>query len=142
MERVDYVDTFIAATDSSARVGTPPPLNAENPSVAALTYRLIAENPYGLTSGDVIFTIHAERGGIPPERRAAARVEFYGKSRACLRASPLGKRFGWGIHADERGRLALYSVDSTEYAEFLTGNLPGMSNHRIRVVRAMRSTRR
>ena len=41
--------------------------------------------------------------------------EFFSRGQACLRASSLGKRFGWGVHADAEGRVALYAVDSKRY---------------------------
>jgi Family of unknown function (DUF6157) len=119
MERVDYVDTFIAvAPDCPADHGTPPPSREDSPSIAARTYRMIAEHPYEFTSADVIFTVHADRNDIAAADRAAARAEFYQRSHACLRGSDLGKRYGWGIHADAAGRLALYGVDTPEYAAF------------------------
>ncbi|MGH3696072.1 MAG: DUF6157 family protein [Pseudonocardiaceae bacterium] len=69
--------------------------------------------------------------GSPPQ--------FYSKSQACLRASDLGKRYGWGIHADGRGRLALFGVDTPEYAEFVSGRRHGESGAPITLTRAMRS---
>ncbi|MGH3429532.1 MAG: DUF6157 family protein, partial [Mycobacteriales bacterium] len=109
MERVDYTDTFIAVADDCSVVkGTPPPIKPENPSVAARTYRMIAEHPYQFTSGDVTFTVFADQHGIAVDERVTVRADFYARSRACLRSSDLGKRYGWGIHADSAGRLALY----------------------------------
>lgn len=142
VDRVDYVDTFIAvADDSQATKGTPPPVKREGPSVAARTYQMIAEHPYEFTSGDVIFTVFADRHGIPEVERAAARVEFYSKSQACLRSSDLGKRYGWGIHADARGRVALFGVDTLEYAEFVSGQRRSVSGAPIALTKSMRSSR-
>ncbi|MEU6130536.1 DUF6157 family protein [Saccharopolyspora sp. NPDC047091] len=142
MERVDRTNTFIeVAEDCPVTTATVPPLNAEAPSVAARTYRLITEHPYEFTSGDVIFTVFADRAAIPDEERADARREFFARSRACLRSSPLGKRYGWGIHADARGRLALYAVDGPEYAEFTSGRRTGESGEPITRTKALRSTR-
>jgi hypothetical protein len=136
MERVDYAETFIAvAEDCSAARGTAPAEKAENPSIAARTYRMIAEHPYEYTSGDVIFGVFADRSGIAEADRAAARLEFYAKPRACLRSSDLGKRYGWGIHADAQGRLALYGVETAEYAELACSEA-------LTVTRAMRSARK
>ncbi len=142
VERVDYLDTFIAvAQDSQATKGTSPPVKPENPSIAARTYRMIAEHPYQLTSGDVIFAAFADRHGIPEVERAAARVEFYSRGQACLRASQLGKRYGWGIHADGRGRLALVGVDTPEYDEFVSGRCRSDSGAPISLTQAMRGSR-
>lgn len=132
----NYDQTFIAvADDSSAASGTMPPDKADNPSVAARTWRMISGNPYSYTSDDVIFTVWADRKGIPDAEREDARSEFFSRGQACLRASDLGKRYGWGIHHDEQGRVALYGVESPEYAAFV-------NDPEVKVVKAMRSSRR
>ncbi len=43
------------------------------------------------------------------------RDEFFAKPYACMRASPLTKQYGWGAHYDEKGRIAIYPVESEEY---------------------------
>ncbi|MGH9137971.1 MAG: DUF6157 family protein [Acidimicrobiales bacterium] len=141
MDAVDYTDTFIAvADDCQATAGTPPPAKAE-PSVAARTYVLIAEHPYELTSGDVIFTVFADRRAIPHADRAAARAAFYAKGQPCLRSSDLGKRYGWGIHANGDGAVALYGVETSEYAAFIEGHRRAASGAPIKITKAMRSRR-
>lgn len=143
MEKVDYVDTFLAvAGDCAATSGTVPPSTAEKRSVAARTFELIGEHPYRYTSGDVLFTVFADRRGLPEQERAAARDVFFAKDQACLRASDLGKRYGWGIHADGAGRIALVGVDTPEYAEFVSGQRTGTTGEPVTVVKAMRSSRR
>ena len=142
VEPVDYLDTFIAvAEDCPADAGIVPPPGRGGPSVAARTHELIAAAPYRLTSGDVLFTVHADRSGIPEPERPAARREFYSRSQACLRSSPLGKRYGWGIHADGAGRLALVARESPEYADFVEGRRTTSTGQPVRVVRAMRNAR-
>lgn len=143
MERVDYRDTFIAvADDCSATEGTPPPVKAESPSIATRTYRMIAEHPYEYTSGDVIFTVFADRHGLPEQERAAARAEFYSKGQPCLRSSDLGKRYGWGLHADARGKLAIFGVETPAYAEFASGRKRSETGEPVTLTRAMRTSRR
>lgn len=135
MESVDYLDTFIAvAPDFCGDAATVPKPRAGKPTIASATWELIHYAPYKLTSGDVIFTVWADRREIPIEDRDQARRDFFAKPQACLRASDLGKRYGWGIHADSEGRLAVYPVGSTEYAEHTRD--PGLT-----VRSAMRSRR-
>lgn len=142
MEQVDYLDTFIAvADDSRATRGTAPPDTGVNPSVAARTFRMVAEHPYGFTSGDVIFAVFADRRGVPEQERASARREFYARSQACLRASDLGRRYGWGIHADADGQVALVGVETPAYAEFAYGKCRSASGAPITVTKAMRNSR-
>jgi hypothetical protein len=136
MHSTNYANTFIVvAEDSTAERGTAPPAKDGNPSIAARTYQLIAAQPYALTSDDVIFTVWADRKGIPPEEREAARVTFFSKGQPCLRASDLGKKYGWGIHHDAEGRVAVHGVETETYRELAAGN-------GVKVVRAMRSARR
>lgn len=133
---VNYVDTLIAvAPDSPVEQGIVPPRDDGKPTIAAEHYRLLAERPYELTSEDVIFTVHADRQGIPEAERPAARAAYFATPRACLRTSPLAKRYGWGLHANAEGRLALVPVESGRYRELLDD--PG-----TKVVHAMRSSRR
>jgi len=140
MESVDYADTFITvAPDTSAQAGEVPVARPQGPTVASATYALVAEHPYRFRSSEVIFTVWADRQGIAEEERGAAWVDFFAKPRPCLRASDLPKRFGWGIHADEHGRIAVYGVDSSAYATLAAGHTP--DGRPVTVTSAMRSRR-
>ena len=72
-----------------------------------------------------MFAVHVRRqgvgGGDLKARRAALWEEFFGKPRACLRASMLPKKYGWGLHFDAEGRIALVPVESKEYRAFVQG---------------------
>lgn len=139
MSTTNYFDAFIAvAPDCDAAGGIEPPARA-TPSVAERTYRMIAEHPYRFTSDDVIFGVWADRRGIPEAERAAAREMFFAKGQACLRASDLGKRYGWGVHSDAEGRVALVGVETPEYEVFASGRAPDGTP--IEVTQAMRSRR-
>ncbi len=132
---VNYVDTLIAiALDSPVGQSVVPPRNDAKPTIAAEHYRLLVDHPYELTSEDVIFTVYADKQGVPPVERLDARDTYFATPRACLRTSPLPKTFGWGLHADGHGRLALVPMESERYQELLDD--PG-----TKVVRAMRSSR-
>ncbi|WP_217181138.1 DUF6157 family protein [Streptomyces sp. AC495_CC817] len=129
----NYVATFIeVAEDCPVEHASEPPAT-EKPTIAALHYRLIAEQPYARTSDDVIFETHALRTGVPLDD-AEAREAFFSKGQPCLRSSPLGKRYGWGIHHDAEGRVALVPRESEEYA--LLAADPALAH-----TRAMRSRR-
>lgn len=144
MGSTNYYDTFIGvADDGPAQEGTVPPLRGEQPSVALRSYRMIAEHPYRYTSDDVIFTVYADRQGIPEAERPAAREAFFAKPQACLRASDLGKRYGWGIHSDAEGRVALYGVETEAYRRLAAGGAAVEGGPPVAVVnRAMRSKRK
>lgn len=126
------------APDSRAARGTAP---QPKPTIAALTYQLIAENPYRYTADDLLFLVHAQRAGIPESERAEARAAFFSTPKACLRCSDLGKKFGWGIHSDSQGRVALYGVETERYRALASGEELAEDGAPVRVTPAMRSSR-
>ena len=134
MGTTNYYNTFIAvASDSPASAAIEPP-SRDEPTVAELHYELIAAEPYTRTSDEVIFETYARRAGINDTERDAAREAFFSKGQPCLRSSPLGKRYGWGIHHDSEGRVALVPLGSDEYERFA-------SDPSVAHTSAMRSTR-
>jgi len=62
------------------------------------------------------------------------REKYFAQPRACLRASPPPKTYGWGLHYDEEGRITLHAVDSAEYRRLSQD--PSLTH-----LRAMRSSR-
>jgi hypothetical protein len=135
MGTTNYTGTFIqVADDCPVQVAQQPPVGGKAPTVAALQYALISDDPYGLTSDDVLFEVHATRQAIPAGDRAEARAEFFAKDQACLRASPLGKRYGWGIHHDADSHVALVALGSDEYGALA-------ADPTVKQLKAMRSKR-
>lgn len=134
MHTTNYHNAFIAvAEDCATAEGTVPPEKV-TPTIAQLQYELIANNPYHYTSDDVIFTVHALRSGIDPVEYPARRAAFFAKGQACLRASPLAKQYGWGIHHDHEGRVAIYPRGSEAYQRFA-------SDPALKQLKAMRSAK-
>ena len=128
----NYVNAFImASADSDVIVGRVP---SKHGTVAAVQYSLLAAAPYQLTSDDLLLEVHAQRRGIAPGDRSAALSAFFAEPQACLRCSPLVKTYGWGLHCDARGRLALYGVESAAYRELAARDdldkVPGMRSRR------------
>jgi hypothetical protein len=115
MSTTNYADTFIAVSPDSPV--TAADMAPKPGSVAAMQLELLRAKPYGLTSDDLLFEVHARRNDITMEDRAHARAAFFAKPQACLRASPLVKKHGWGIHHDRDGRVAAVAVESDDYAE-------------------------
>jgi hypothetical protein len=111
----NYTDTFIAvAPDCRTTIAEVPPLTAK-PTVAALQFELLIEHPYEMTSDDVVFAVYATRNAIADADLDVERERFFAKGQPCLRTSPLSKRYGWGTHHDENGRVALYGIGTAEY---------------------------
>lgn len=89
-------------------------------------------NPYKYTSDDILFRVYAERNNIPKEEQEMARELFFSKGQPCLRASALSKTYGYGIHCNSEGKVALYGMETEEYQRFL-------ADPAIKKVKAMRS---
>ena len=129
----NYASTFIEVAEDCPTDHAQEPPAGETPTIAALHYRLIAEHPFELTSDDVVFTTWAMRHGADPTD-SDARKRFFSRGQACLRSSPLGKRYGWGVLSDAEGRVALVPRESEDYA--LLAADPDLGH-----TRAMRSKR-
>ena len=117
MKTTNYVDAFIAVSpDCPAAVGETP---GKSGTVAALQLELLQAQPYGLTSDDLLFEVHVRRHGVADADRPAARAALFSKPQACLRASPLVKKHGWGLHHDGQGRVAAFGVETGAYRELV-----------------------
>ncbi len=131
----NYHDTFIEiAEDSPNASGLTPPLKGEARSIANRQFDLLSKNPYKYTSDDVLFQVYAERNDIAPSEMEAARAQFFSKGQPCFRASPLTKTYGWGVHSDKEGRMALYGAETAEYKRLA-------EDKGVQKVKAMKSKR-
>ena len=123
---MNYYDTFIrVAPDCPVNEAVVPTGRREVKSIPQIEYELLSENPYTFTQEELLFAVHVRRKGIGEgdlkARRPALWEEFFGKPRACLRASMLPKQYSWGLHFDAEGRIALVPVGSDEYEAFAAG---------------------
>jgi hypothetical protein len=136
MKTTNYFNTFIeVAEDCPVTKAEIPPVKEER-TAATIQFEMIYNDPYKYTSDDVIFQVYAEKNKLNGKQQlAAAREEFFSKGQACLRSSPLGKRYGWGVHSDAQGRVALYAVESAAYKKFA-------KDSKLTMVKAMRSKRK
>ncbi|HYD23124.1 MAG TPA: DUF6157 family protein [Flavipsychrobacter sp.] len=131
----NYKNAFIEiADDCPVKVGEMPPLKGDKKTVANLQFDMLYEHPYEYTSDDVFFGVYAIRNEIKKSEQKAARAEFFSKGQPCMRTSPLTKRYGWGVHSDAEGRIAIYPCESAEYQRF-------SKDKKLQVVKAMKTSR-
>ena len=138
---MSYTNTFIeAADDCPEATGVVPPVHGDKPSVAVLEYELLSKHPYRYTHEELLFVVHVTRLGLTPadlkQRGKQIHAELFAKPHACMRASPLPKRYGWGIHHNDQGRIAIHSRGSPEYAALTTGKGKAPT-----ILKAMRNAR-
>ena len=135
MHTTNYQNTFIAiADDCPGTGGAVPPLKADAPGIAALQLGMVQDAPYVHTSDDVLFAVYAARTGIAEDAMEGERTKFFSKGQPCFRASPLTKRWGWGVHSDAEGKIATYAAGSPEYKKLA-------ADASVKQVKAMRNKR-
>ncbi|WP_141659732.1 DUF6157 family protein [Chelatococcus sambhunathii] len=132
MHSTNYFNTLILVSpDCLVNVGTVP----QKPgTIAAIQYDILSERPYQMTSDDLLIMAEARRKGVKHEKLAEFEKAYFSRPHACLRASPLVRSYGWGIHHDTSGRIALVGCETEEYARLV-------GDPRVRKVSGMRSSR-
>lgn len=134
MHTTNYFNTFIeVAPDTKVTRGIPPTAKGKR-TVAQIQFEIIAGNPYKFTSDDVLFQVYAERNNVNSNLKQAREL-FFSKGQPCFRASPIPKQFGFGIHFNESGKMALCPMESDEYRQFVNDSA-------LTKLRAMRSSRK
>ncbi|MBA4057713.1 MAG: hypothetical protein C0490_23565 [Marivirga sp.] len=132
----NYINTFIAiADDCPVKSAEIPPQKGDKLTVANIQFNLVVNNPYKFTSDDVIFKVFAVKQNITSKSQLLEeRGKFFSKGQACMRSSPLTKRYGWGVHSNAKGKIAIFPAGSTEYETLI-------KDKAITHVKAMRSKR-
>jgi hypothetical protein len=129
----NYQDTFIeVAEDCPAAHAQTPPQKGSEKSVANIQFEMISQNPYKYTSDDIIFQCFAIKQDLTEAEMEEGRRVFFSKGQPCLRCSPLTKRYGFGVHSNSEGKVALYPMESKEYETFA-------KDPKLKTVKAMRS---
>lgn len=127
-----YVNAFITlAPDCTATAGTVP---MQATSIAGLEHALLTERPYHYTSDDLILNVHRHHKDVGDADLDAFTAFLFAKSHPCMRVSMLPKRWGWGVHYDEQGRIALYGTETEDYRRLA-------ARKDLRVMAAVRSRR-
>ncbi len=139
---LNYYNTFITvATDCPVEWGAVPPDKKDGRTKAGIEYELLYNSPYAYTQEEILFEVHARHKQISAEELELhgeqIRTAFFSKPNACLRASMLPKKYGWGLHFNAQGKIALVPMESPDYQRFLEGK-----NGQVELVAAMRNSRK
>jgi Family of unknown function (DUF6157) len=128
MATTNRYNTFIAIADDCPVFMAEIPPARDPKSVPQLQYEMLIMQPYQLTSDDVLYVVNGKRRGI-------SKADFFAKVQPDFRLSPLTKRYGWGVHFNAEGKIALFAVGTPAY-EMLVGD------RAITQLKGNRSTRR
>jgi Family of unknown function (DUF6157) len=135
LHSTNYSDAFIEiAEDCPTSIGVIPPKKENANTVASIQFELISKNPYKFTSDDVLFQVFADRNALAKNEYKEAREKYFSKGQPCFRASPLTKRYGWGVHNDKDGKIAIYGAETAEYQKFI-------NDKNTKIIKAMKSAR-
>lgn len=133
---MNYYDTLIeVADDCPVTVAQVPKAQGGRKTKAGIEYELLAEHPYTYTEEDIAFEVYAVLHDIPTASRSAERRKLLSKGHPHLRVSALAKRYGWGIHNNTEGKIALIAVESPAYKQLL-------DDPHTAKIKAFRSSRR
>jgi len=111
MHSTNYRDTLITVSDDCpVTVATPP---AKGGTIAERQFAQLSAAPYTMTSDELLLAVENDRKGP-----VTADV-FFARPQACLRASPLVKKHGYGLHHNSEGQVALIPMESAHYAQLL-----------------------
>jgi hypothetical protein len=117
---LNYYETLIeVADDCPALEGQVPQARGGKKTKAVVEYELLAKHPYTYSEEDIAFEVYAVLHAIPKASRPREREKFLRKGHPHLRVSALAKRYGWGMHNDAEGKVALIAVQSPEYKRLL-----------------------
>ena len=134
-QTMNYHDTLIeVADDCPATEAQVPHGRGAEKTMAVVEYELLIKHPYTYNEEDIAFQVYAALHHIPKATWPTERKKLLSKGHPHLRVSPLAKRYGWGIHNNADGKIALIAVESPAYKQLLDD--PGTTK-----IKAFRSSR-
>jgi len=117
---MNYYNTLIEiAEDSRATKAEVPKPKGGKKTKPVIAYEMIANHPYKCTEEDIAFETYAVLHNIPKAIWPKERQTFLSKGHPHLRVSALAKRYGWGIHNNAEGKVALIAVNSLKYKKLM-----------------------
>jgi len=105
------INTLITVSENSVKKATRPVSNSKRETVNEILYRVLKEYPYKFRQHELFYEVHVNQRKMDPSE---LRIERY-----LLQRSDLCKKYGWGFHGNELGKIALIEVDSDKYKELL-----------------------
>ena len=96
---------------------------------------MLMNNPYKFTSDDIFFKVFADRHDLTKAEYKQARQQFFSKGQPCFRCSPLTKTYGFGVHADSNGKVAIYGMETDKYETL-------QNDPKLKKTKAMRTSKK
>ncbi|USB31909.1 DUF6157 family protein [Paenibacillus sp. YPG26] len=120
---MSYTNTFIVVAPDCPVTASKIPVSSRAKKTAyEIEFDLLSGNPYRYNEKELIYEIHIRHKELEEayvlNHADEIWEELFRKPHPCLRASQLPKKYGWGIHYNEEGRIAIYGMDTAEYGKF------------------------
>lgn len=136
---MSYKNAFVKVSEDCPVVAAEIPVAKNGKKTAHLIqYELLTEHPYTYDHEELIYEVYVRQKDIPAailkKDKPKIWAELFSKGHPCMRASALVKRYGFGAHYNEAGKIAVFPMESKDYKAFLKNKeitlLPGMRSKR------------
>ena len=132
----NYTNTLIEiAEDSPVLASVIPVVKNDKKTIANYQYEKLSKHPLKYTSDELLFEIFAERNDISSSELEQEKQNYFSKGQACFRSSALAKRYGFGIHHNSEGKVAIFPMEGEDYKNLLNDDA-------VTKVKAMRNKRK
>ena len=137
--KIGYTNTFIqVAADCPVDKGEIPVAKKQTKPAHVFQFELLTQKPYTYDHEELTYQVHVLQKEIPESvlevEGEKIREALFSKGHPCMRASSLTKRYGWGAHYNEEGKIAIFPLESEAYERLSTTeeikNLPAMKSKR------------
>jgi len=134
-----YTDTLIkVAADCPVCKSEIPVAKNKTKPAHLLQYELLIQKPYAYNHEELIYQVYVLQKEIPESvletESENIKAELFSKGHPCMRASSLTKRYGWGAHYNQDGKIAIYPMESAAYQALIDSG-------KVKIVPAMKSKR-
>ena len=136
---MSYKNAFVQVSEDCPVSQSEIPVAKNGKKTAHLIqYELLTGQPYTYDHESLIYEVYVRRKEIPEALLKTDKpeiwAELFAKGHPCMRASSLVKRYGFGAHYNEEGKIAIYPMESRTYKAFLKDKtvqlFPGMRSKR------------
>lgn len=121
---MSYLNTFIKVSDDCPVNHSEIPVSkGDKKPMHLLQYELLTGHPYTYGHEELIYEVFIRQKAISDailkSDSEKIKKELFSKGHPCLRASALIKRYGFGAHYNDKGKIAIYPMESNEYSNFV-----------------------
>jgi len=121
-QRRQQEELIEVAEDCNEKYAKEPP-DGNPKTIKRIEYELLFANPYGYTERELFHQVHYVNRG-----KLHLKIDAYN-----IKRCPLVQSYGWGIHRNKEGKLALVAIESNRYKEYKKPKPSRKQNHTVRV---------